>query len=413
MKNAVVLVLILVVGVYGPQQSLHSRYDALWAMGALVLAAYILQRAAERVRLPGIVGWIGAGLLLGSSGLRLAGSQDLAALHLVRTLAALWVGFQVGIHFWWPKGFGWRGSALVGSATLVALAAITAGIWALSGVPLGMALLLAGLGSLWGLFTLQPNPARRGALMLAAVGSGFSLVLLLGVLALLWGNGLVPVGGLHLGLRLAISPFAGALGALACRRLGLFEARNQALTAGLFAAFFVSALLISHWHLVALPFGFGAGVALVRQPLPARRLRFFLRSLSPVAFATYFALMGATLELGVLRQPLPDLWVVLLVEVVVLVTVRVLGPALWYPSGLPSAGARRHLGWLLLPKGALLFELLYHPVDGLAELLEGERGLLLHQAALGDILIFALVFASVAVAIPHRWLDLRPAHAPA
>lgn len=402
MKNAVVLLLILVVGAFGPQQSLHSRYDALWVMGALILAAYILQRVAEQVRLPGIVGWLGAGLLLGSSGLRLASSQDLAALHLVRTLAALWVGFQVGIHFWWPKGFGWRGVLLIGAATLVALVAIASGTWALSSVPWGMALLLGGLGSLWGLFVLQPNPARRGALMLAAVGSGFSLVLLLGVLALLWSNGLMPADGFYLGLRLVISPFAGALGALACRRLGLFEARDHALAAGLFAAFFASALLVAHWHLVALPFGFGAGVALVRRPLPARRLRFFLRSLSPVAFAAYFALLGATLELHVLRQPLPDLWVVLLVEVVVLVVVRVLGPALWYPSGLPHLGARRHLGWLLLPKGALLFELLYHPTNGLAEMLEGERGLLLHQVALGDILIFALVFVSVAVAIPRR-----------
>lgn len=403
MKNAAVLALMLAVGVFGPQQTLHSRYDALWVLGVLVVGAYVLQQVAQQLRLPSLLGWLAAGVLAGSAGLHLASAQDLAALQLVRTLAALWVGFEVGIHFTWPAGLSWRGPLLISATTLVTLVALTLGIWALSGQPWAMALLLAAVSNLWGLFALQPTPARRGVLTLASVGNGVALLLLLAVMALLTANGIVPAAGLQLGLRPLISLAAGAVGALGCRRLGLFEPRAHGLVAGLFAAFFVAALLVAHWQLIALPFGFGAGVALVRRPLPARRLRRFLRSLSPVAYAAYFALMGATLQLRALSPPVAGLGWILAVVAVVLVVVRVLGPAVWYPACLPHRVARRQLGWLWLPKGAMLFELLYHPEVGLVDLLPGEPGLLLHQAALAQVVLFALVFTTAAVWVPRRW----------
>lgn len=413
MKSLVVFGLILLISVLGPQHNLPSRYDALWALGALVLVAYLLQQAVGYLRLPPLTGWVGAGLLLGASGLNLLQAEELSALYLVQVLMALWVGFQVGLHFYWPRGLGWKGPLLLGLITFITLIAIAAGLSWIAELPWWLALLFGSLASLWGLFAFLPNPARRGAVVLGALGLGFSLLFLSAVLALLWAHGFLPSRSLSSIARLWLSLLGGALVTECLQRLGLFAPRGPGLAAGLFAAFFISALLVAHWQLYALPYGFAAGLALVHQRLSARRLRFFLRSLSPMAFMIFFALLGATLDLGIFRTPAGGLLEILLVQVALLTLVRGLGPALYYPSLFPNPQARKRIGWFLLPRGALLFELLYHPQQGLLGLLTGDRGRLLHQVAMADILISLLFFSTLSLAVQHLTLGRVHVQAPA
>ena len=127
MKNLVVCGVALLLGILGPQQDHRSPFDALWSLGALALVAYILQQFARRLKLPALVGWMTAGLLTGASGLQLVQPAALETLSLVRTLAAVWVGFQVGIHFSWPRALNWRGPLLIGLVTLATLILVTIG----------------------------------------------------------------------------------------------------------------------------------------------------------------------------------------------------------------------------------------------------------------------------------------------
>ena len=61
----------------------------------------------------------------------------------------------------------------------------------------------------------------------------------------------------------------------------------------------------------------------------------------------------------------------------------------YYP--LPGSGQR--IGWLLLPRGALLFELFYGP-HGLAQYVGAEG--LLGQVVLVDVVFSVLVFSAIA-----------------
>jgi len=404
MKNLVVCGIVLLLVVLGPQHDLHSRFDALWALGTLVLVAHVLQEAARYLRLPSLVGWLGAGLLLGPSGLQVAQPADFPALLLGRTLAALWVGFQVGIHFSWPPLLDWKGPGLIGLVTLATALLATTGIALIAQPPWWLAVLLGAIASLWGPFTSLPAPERRGELLLGVMGTGFSLVLLSIVLGFLQVRGLLPAAVLHLIGRLWLSLLVGACSVEVLRRFGLFAARASTLAVGLFGALFVVALFVQHLQLYALPGGFAAGLALVPHRVPARRTRYLLRLLPPIPFMVFFALMGATIDLGILRFPVDGFFETLLVLVLIQVFVRGVGPAVYYPLPAPDPQARRRLGWLLLPRGALLFELLYHPRSSLLDLLGEGPARLVHQVALGDILVHVVVFSSLAIAVQR----LRP-----
>ncbi|MEW6750206.1 MAG: hypothetical protein AB1505_04430, partial [Candidatus Latescibacterota bacterium] len=54
------------------------------------------------------------------------------------------------------------------------------------------------------------------------------------------------------------------------------------------------------------------------------------------------------------------------------------------------------LGWLLLPRAALLFEVLFSPRIGLVHVLAGSAARLVHQVSLADILVHVSVLAGVA-----------------
>ena len=384
MKTIVVAAFVLLLIYYGPLQDHSSPFDSAWMLGALALLAAAGGQLAQAIRLPALVGWIVAGMLLGTGGLQLV-DLDAFSLHQVLFLTVgLGVGFQVGLHVIWPT-HAWRMLGLAAAATALIFAAVTV-VTALLGLPWEQAVLLGALASLWGPFTGVPKFGRRSALLLALLGTGCALVALGGTLILLetgtegWigrvGLSLVAGGGLGLGLRL----------------LGRFATPSATVVSGLVGAFFFAALALEFLGLMALPCGLVAG--LVQDKQQSRRVRLLLHRGAPVAFMLFFALVGTALDLGALWPPATGLYEVALVLVAVPLLLRGLAPMAYYP--LPGPHPGRSIGWRLLPRGALLFELFCSP-HGLAPYVGTED--LLAQAVLLDILVSTLLFSALALLV--------------
>jgi Kef-type K+ transport system membrane component KefB len=403
MTSIVVAGIVLLVALLGPLRDQTGPPRALWALGLLIILPYTLQRLTRALHVPPIVGWLAGGVLLGATGLGLVQPADLAPLALLACLAGVWVGFQVGLHFAIPSGFGWRGPALITTVTLATALLATGAIALAAEPPWWLALLLGTLAAFWGPFSIVPSPARRGALLLACVGAGAAVLLLSAALVLLHVRGPVPASALVWIARLWGSLLAGAVGAEVLRRLGLLVARSSTLAAALLAVSLVAALLVQHLELFSLPFGFGAGLVLVQQRVPARRLRLLLRSSSPVAFMLFFALLGAAIDLRELWPLPPQVVRILVAQILVVVIVRGVGPALFYPLAVPDSRSRRRLGWMLLPRGALLFELVYHPQQSILRLLGDGPAQLVGQVALADIMVHVVLF-SILAGFAQRWL---------
>ena len=395
MKTIVVAAFVLLLIYYGPPQDRSSPFDAAWMLGALALLAAAGGQLAQAIRLPTLVGWIGAGMLLGTGGLQLV---DLGAFSLHQLLfltAGLGVGFQVGLHVVWPT-HAWRTLGLVAAATALVFAAVTAAT-ALLGLPWEQAVLLGALAGLWGPFTGVPEFGRRGALVLAVLGTGCALGALAGALVLLetgatgWvgrvGLSLVAGGGLGLGLRL----------------LRRFATPSATIVSGLVGAFFLTALALELLGLMALPCGLVAG--LVQDKQQSRRVRLLLHRGAPVAFMLFFALLGTALDLGALWPTTDGLYEAALVLVAVPLLLRGLAPIAYYP--LPGPHPGRRIGWRLLPRGALLFELFCGP-HGLAPYVGAEG--LLAQAVLLDILVSTLLFSSLSLLIDASLVPAEKGH---
>ena len=381
MKTIVVAAFVLLLIYYGPPQDRSSPFDAAWMLGALALLAAAGGQLAQAIRLPALVGWIGAGILLGTGGLQLV-DLDAFSLHKILFLTAgLGVGFQVGLHVIWPT-HAWRTLGLVAAVTALVFASVAA-TTALLGLPWEQAVLLGALASLWGPFTGVPEFGRRGALLLAVLGTGCALGALGGTLVLLetgaagWvgrvGLSLVAGGGLGLGLRL----------------LSRFATPSATIVSSLVGAFFLAALALEILGLIALLCGLVAG--LVQDKQQSRRVRLLLHRGAPVAFMLFFALVGTALDPGELWPPAAGLYEAALVLVAVPLLLRGLAPMAYYP--LPGPHPGRRIGWRLLPRGALLFELFCSP-HGLAPYV-GAAGLLA-QAVLLDILVSTLLFSVLA-----------------
>jgi Kef-type K+ transport system membrane component KefB len=393
--------------VLGPQRELHSRFDAAWCLGLLMLLAFLAQQTARRLRLPALVGWIGAGLLLGPSGLQTVQPASSHLLGQILLFAAMWVGLQTGLKFYWPAiGRGWRLPGVIALSTFVTFLLASAAIAFLTQPPWWFALLAGVLACLWGPFTVTNLVERKDIAALAALGAGCSLILLSAVLGLLHGRGVLAASGLRLVGLLWLSLLAGGLAAELLYRLRLLAARGTAF-AGLCATFALGALLLPHVGLFALPLGFGAGLVLSRHRNRSGEAIYSLPTANPLASMVFFALAGTAIDLRVLWPPAAGLPEILLIQFAALILVRGLGPVLWYPLRPDETDRTRHSGWLLLPSGALLFEMLNRS-DGLAALLQGKDADLLRQIALSDVLIPSLFFSLLAAFLWRR--SRRPIH---
>ena len=398
MKNLVVCVLALVLAALGPQRSQSSLFDAAWALGTLMLVAFLAQRAAASLRLPPLTGWLAAGLLLGPSLLNLVPPDP--TLHLIHSFAAIWVGFCAGLDF--PRSeVGWRPAATIALSTLGVFLAVAAALAVLVGIPWDLALIIGALTSLWGPFTIPAVLPDTQAVAWSLVGNACGLLLLSALLLLQQGQGLLPATVVGFSGALWASLLAGALvGGLLCWVRVCTTAK--ATMVGLSGAFLLCALVIDHFQLYALLFGFAAGWAVTRHPGQRRQMEPRARVVQPLFAMLFFALAGAVLDPRLLWPPVESLAQVVLVQVLVLVVLR--GWALRQVTPV-APGASRPRTWLLLPKVALLFELVYHPGSGLAELLAPEPAHLLRQTALAELLVHAFVLAVAAFLLYRPWRE--------
>ena len=411
MKCLVVCGLVLVLSILGPQQTLDSPFDSLWALGALAIMSFVGHQTAAYFRLPLLVGWIAAGLVLGPSGLQIVRPAEQATVDFLLTLAAVWVGFQVGIRFAWPRGLNWSIIAVVGLATITTFVLATAGVVVIAKLPFWLALFLGSIASLWGPIVVSAVSSNKSILLLTIIGSGFSLGILSIVLIALYLQGSLSVEAPYAAGKIWLGLLAGAIGMEVLRRLGLFSDKTSTLLAGLCCSLVLAALMVDFLQLHALPFGLGAGLTLSYSEPSLMRVRSTLEPIGALALMIFFPLLGATIDLAVLWPMSSGFFVLLLVQVLVPVLVRGVGPLLWQPGSLGPLNVNKHSGWLILPKGALLFELVYRPRGkGLLEVLPESWTRLFYQVALVDLLIHALVFSTLALII--QGLFGHPAQAP-
>ena len=103
-------------------------------------------------------------------------------------------------------------------------------------------------------------------------------------------------------------------------------------------------------------------------------------------FVLAAASVGAHGDLLPLEQGLLQF---VLIQLLILIALRGVAPALWFAHHFDSEDARR-IGWLLIPKGVLLFELMYGPGLRLPGLVDETLGRFVHQLVVADLLVYAI-----------------------
>ncbi|MEC9380351.1 MAG: hypothetical protein VX528_15400, partial [Candidatus Latescibacterota bacterium] len=120
----------------------------------------------------------------------------------------------------------------------------------------------------------------------------------------------------------------------------------------------------------------------------------------PLASFLFVALAISRVDLkGLLSAPSAGLFEIVLLQVIVLFSIRGLGPILWQPR---ISHATSLNSWLLLPKGIVAIELVLVG-GGLTDLLQPSNALLLQQIVVVDLLIYGLVATTLSA-----WM-MRPA----
>ena len=177
LKYLVVCGIVLTLAILGPQQGLESPFDSLWALGALAIMSFVCHQIAAFLRLPQLVGWMAAGLIMGTSGLRIVLPAEHVLVDFLFALATVWVGFQVGSGLAWARAMRWPVSAFAGLSTLAIFALAAGGTIAIAQLPAWLALLLGAMASLWGpvvVSALSPEQSTRLLALLAQVSAWVS-----------------------------------------------------------------------------------------------------------------------------------------------------------------------------------------------------------------------------------------------
>lgn len=417
MRNLAVGGTLLLLAAIAPQAGAGTPLSAPWALGMLMVMAVVGQRLALCLRLPPVCGWLAAGFLLGPSALdavRPGAAQGMGGglgLYFAHAFAAIWLAFEVGLSLEWAAAR--RTWALPGAAalsTIAALVLITLGAAGLVGLAWEPALLVGALGCLWGPFIASGLSRSEEAVLVGAIGSGVGMLALSATLALLHAQRFVSMGALVAMGHFWVSLAVGALAVELFWRVGFFARRTTTIFT-LLGASILAAAFVAVGKLHALPLGFGAGLVLALHEESSRLLRHLLRPARRLAAMVFFALAAATLDLGGTLWP-PNIAVleVVLVQGVILILLRGVGPAIWFPEREVS-GSSRHRSWLLLPKGALLFEVVFGPQHGLARFLPDDSARLVEQLATIEILIYGLVFSALAATAVRLFGQDEPAPA--
>ncbi|MFH1569503.1 MAG: cation:proton antiporter [Gemmatimonadota bacterium] len=411
MKSVAVCSILVVLAALAPTAGAAAPHDAAWALGLLMVLAFLGQQLAEYLRLPPICGWLAAGLTLGAGGLGAVRPAEVPALHLAHLFTALWLGFEVGLGTTWSAARrSWVLPLTVGLSTVAAVALVTAGATFLLHLPWELALFLGALAALWGPFAASTLSHSDEAVLVGAFGSAFGLAGLAGVLLLLREQGFLAPAAARVSRDLWLSVAGGAAAAEVLWRARVLARRTPAVV-GLVTCFCLTAAVLTRLPLFALPFGFAAGLVLAGHEERSRLLRHLLDPARRLAAMVFFALVGASLDPDPLfRAPAPGLYEILLLQAVVLVLLRGVGATVWYPQR-QGSGFSRAGSWLLLPGGALAFELVLRPDGGLLSLVPAAYGQLVAQLVTAQVLIYGFGFAALAAATVSLFGGDEPAPA--
>ena len=402
MRTLAVCVILLALASFSasdPQISNDSRIDVLWVTGTVLLLALTMQRVCERLSLPTLWGWVGAGLIVGATGLSVGNpSPDMQ--ELVLRFVGLWAGLLVGIGFGWPSS-STHGHFLgiVTASTVVGALVVTLGCFLIADQVWTTALLVGALSALWGpvlVSSVWRDDESAGA---ALVGTLVAAVLLTWVIGWLHESKLLAGDGLAFATRVWISPAVGIAIGWLLQILSVLKRRSVALVALLLMSS-LGAVAIDHYDLLGIGVGLGAGLALSFRPQSGRALDRLFGASRPLASFLFVALAISRVDLkGLLSAPSAGLFEIVLLQVIVLFSIRGLGPILWQPriSRVTSLNS-----WLLLPKGILAIELVLVG-GGLTDLLQPSNALLLQQIVVVDLLIYGLVATTLSA-----WM-MRPA----
>jgi hypothetical protein len=382
-----------------PQISNDSRIDVLWVTGTVLLLALTMQRVCERLSLPTLWGWVGAGLIVGATGLSVGNpSPDMQ--ELVLRFVGLWAGLLVGIGFGWPSS-STHGHFLgiVTASTVVGALVVTLGCFLIADQVWTTALLVGALSALWGpvlVSSVWRDDESAGA---ALVGTLVAAVLLTWVIGWLHESKLLAGDGLAFATRVWISPAVGIAIGWLLQILSVLKRRSVALVALLLMSS-LGAVAIDHYDLLGIGVGLGAGLALSFRPQFGRALDRLFGASRPLASFLFVALAISRVDLkGLLSAPSAGLFEIVLLQVIVLFSIRGLGPILWQPR---ISHATSLNSWLLLPKGIVAIELVLVG-GGLTDLLQPSNALLLQQIVVVDLLIYGLVATTLSA-----WM-MRPA----
>ena len=386
--------------------------DAAWSLGLLLAFAFVAQQVARSISLPDVVGWMAAGLILGEGGMRAVLPAASGSVDLVYTLAALWLGCLagLGLDLRWER----RRPPLplvILLSTAATAAVFGGGAILVAGLSAESALALGALAALWGPIVASTLVRKNEPVLAAALGSAFALVFMSVVLLFAAQRGSFPGGAGSTLARLWISAALGPLLALMLWRLRLLGTPTASVVA-LSAGFLLLGILVRDTHLFALIAGLGAGAVLAA--LDRSGLRQMLEPGRAPAGLVFFAIAGASLDpLQLVSSPVPGLYELLLLQLFAVAAARLAAPLPWHP--LPMAGAafsRRH-GMLLLPAGALLYEIACRP-GGVASLFAHPLSELVRQFAIANLLLYAVLLSALARRfMPPRDLPLFAPETPA
>lgn len=369
--------------------------DAAWSLGLLLAFAFVAQQVARSINLPDVVGWMAAGLILGEGGMRAVLPAASGSVDLVYTLAAMWLGCLagLGLDLRWER----RRPPLplvIFLSTLGTAAVFGGGAILLTGLSAESALVLGALAALWGPIVASTLIRKNEPVLAAAFGSAFALILLSAALLAAAQQDSFAGGAGSILARLWISAALGPVLALVLWLLRLLGTRTAAVVA-LSAGFLLVATLVRDALLFALIAGLGAGVVLAALDRSGG-LRQMLEPGRAPAGLVFFAIAGASLDpVQLVTSPVSGLYELLLLQLFAVVAARLPAPLPWHP--LPMAGAafsRRH-GMLLLPAGALLYEIACRP-EGVASLFAPPLSELVRQFAIANLLLYAVLLSALA-----------------
>jgi Kef-type K+ transport system membrane component KefB len=403
MKSLVICVVVVLLGLYGPHRQGNADFNALWGLGALLTLALVAHRGMLRLGLPPMAGWFAAGLLAGRSGLQLVQPTD-SLLYPALIYTALWLGFKTGLRYTWPAtDRWWILPSAAAASTAATLAAVTLLLALIVDLPWSMALCLGAWACLWCPFTVTAATFRPAEGRFNLLGAAWGIVALSGVFAALVWHGFFASQALYFSGTLWLSLGLGAAwGGLA--RLSRLMRSPETTATVLCGGFALAGLVLQHIPLFALPAGLAAGLVLNSHRDLPKYLHALFEPGPPLAGMFFFALIGATIDLRILwPMPLP-VWYVVMAHLAVLTLIRGLGPALQRlqrPQWLTETQLSSYSGWLVLPKAALLFELVYHPQLSMVGLFPGAWALLVKQIAVAEIMLYG-VLAVIAAAFVLR-----------